>query len=170
MGRHGIHSPFFYQLMEEVVRGKKLTRHYSGPRKKEFHLQLRFLHHFQPKKIWLNVADKYYLELVNTYKNQCSKETLVEISTDKTPSHNTDYYFLIHPSKSDIKMLFFNDNKIKNSAIVIFSPLYASNEQLENWQQLMAIEKVINSLDFYHFGMLFFRKENTTQHYKIKYL
>ncbi len=58
---------------------------------------------------------------------------------------------------------------IHNDTVVIIDDIYWSNEMKHAWQQLIKHPNVRQSVDTFHFGMLFFRKEQFKQDFIIRY-
>ena len=171
MGRHGVHSPFVYKLLEEVIYTKspKIQESYSLKKHKEFYLYLRLLLHFKPQSIWLNRSNIFFEELIHQYEKANAFSTPCRINTNSLPTAKTDFYFFNQATKQQVDSFFNQKNKIKKDVIVIFSPLYASKLQLQNWKAFISNDMVTISLDFFNFGLVFFQKGKTKQDYKIKY-
>ncbi len=170
VGRHGVHSPFVYNLLEKVIyiKSPKIQKSFTLEKQKEFHLYLRLLLHFKPKTIWLNRSNIYFEELINQYKkNNTSSDCYTSISS--SPPAETDFYFFNQATKQQIDSFISQKNIIKEDATVIFLPLHASKIQLQNWEEFISSDLVTISLDFYNFGLVFFQKGKAKQDYIIKY-
>jgi len=59
-------------------------------------------------------------------------------------------------------------SKINTNSIFIFDDIYWSSEMTEAWQQIIQHPKVKVSIDTYHWGLVFFRKEQEKQHFTIR--
>ena len=86
----------------------------------------------------------------------------------------------IQPSDFDIFILnstdnqcdvsaFVNSIKEKNNSVVIIPQIRASKEQLNLWEDFKKLKTTRVSLEFYYFGLIFFRKENSEEHFKIRF-
>lgn len=57
--------------------------------------------------------------------------------------------------------------KIHNNTVFIFDDIHLNPEMENAWNTIRANAKVTSSLDLFHLGIIFFKKEFTKQHYKI---
>jgi len=57
---------------------------------------------------------------------------------------------------------------VKNNTILIFDDIYWSKEMTEAWTQIHQNPNVTVSIDTYFWGIVFFRKEQRKQHFKIR--
>lgn len=56
---------------------------------------------------------------------------------------------------------------LHNDSAVVVDDIYWSEGMTTAWETLKSHPKVTLSLDFYHFGVLFFRKEQVKQHFRL---
>lgn len=59
--------------------------------------------------------------------------------------------------------------KSHESSVFVFHDIYWSKEMHLLWKQVIQSEAVTLSLDFYHFGMVFFRRNQPKQHFCLKF-
>lgn len=59
-------------------------------------------------------------------------------------------------------------HKAHNESVFIFDDIYWSKEMTEAWEYIKAHKAVTVSVDCYHFGVVFFRKEQAKEHFKIR--
>ena len=59
--------------------------------------------------------------------------------------------------------------KAHNDSVFIFDDIYWSEEMQQAWKEIIARQEVRISIDLYHMGIVFFRKENTKQDFKIRW-
>jgi predicted O-methyltransferase YrrM len=57
---------------------------------------------------------------------------------------------------------------VKNNDVFIFDDIYWSAEMKETWEEIKKHPKVVITIDTYYFGIVFFRKEQKKQHFKIR--
>jgi len=55
-----------------------------------------------------------------------------------------------------------------NNTILIFDDIYWSQEMTEAWREIYAQPEVTVSIDMYHWGLIFFRKEQRKEHFNIR--
>ncbi len=56
-----------------------------------------------------------------------------------------------------------------NESIFIFDDIYLSEEMHDAWQTIINNEQVKASIDIFHMGFVFFRKEMTKEHFKLRF-
>lgn len=54
---------------------------------------------------------------------------------------------------------------LHNNSVVILDDIYWSKEMQQAWQQVKQLPHVTVSIDLFHFGLLFFRKEQVKEHF-----
>ncbi|PVW16439.1 O-methyltransferase [Marixanthomonas spongiae] len=99
-------------------------------------------------------------------------------------SHNQSFnaYFEAHPSEpfdlvyidgnhdkaSTLKYFEFLLKQVNNDSVLLFDDIYWNKEMTEAWQQIIAHQKVMVSIDTFQWGLVFFRKEQRKQHFSIR--
>ncbi len=58
--------------------------------------------------------------------------------------------------------------QLHNGTIMIFDNLYRNDKASRIWEAIKAHEKVTVTLDLFHCGVVFFRKEQVKEHFKIR--
>lgn len=73
-----------------------------------------------------------------------------------------------HTKKATLK--YFEDclKTIDNNSFFIFDDIYWNQEMLEAWQEIKNHPKVTVTVDIFYFGIVFFRKEQAKEHFKIR--
>jgi len=59
--------------------------------------------------------------------------------------------------------------KLKNGSCVIIDDIYWSSEMTEAWSEIIKIPEFTVSIDLFHLGILFIRKEQKKEHFIIKF-
>ncbi|MFK8059434.1 MAG: O-methyltransferase [Polaribacter sp.] len=111
------------------------------------------------------------LFLANNFKNTRTiigdfKKTLPKI-IDKE-KFDFIYFDGNHTKKSTLDYFDFCLSTINNESIWVFDDIYWSQEMKEAWQEIKNHPKVRVSVDVFHFGIVFFRKEQAKEHFKIR--
>jgi len=56
-----------------------------------------------------------------------------------------------------------------NNTVIVFDDIHYSNEMNEAWEQIKTHNEVMVTLDLFHIGIVFFKKEFTKQHFNIQF-
>ncbi len=88
-----------------------------------------------------------------------------------TEVNNFDFVFFDGNHKKDATISYFNQllNKIDNNTIFVFDDIHWSKDMEMAWEYIKSHEKTKVSIDLFQFGIVFFRRELSKQHYIIKY-
>jgi hypothetical protein len=70
----------------------------------------------------------------------------------------------------DPTIRYFNEISpfLHDDSVVILDDIHWSAEMEKAWNEISSIPKVTLSLDFFHFGVLFFRKGRVVEHFRLK--
>lgn len=165
---------------------------------KNMRLMYRFINYFNPKEILelgtsLGVAT-YAMALGNTEANittieGCPNTSKFAHNQLKTKAFNINFlnghFKSIIPSLKQNKydLIFFDGHhnkkatidyfelllpKATNDSIFIFDDIYWSKGMTEAWEYIKAHPDVQITVDIYFWGIVFFRKEQAKQHFKIR--
>lgn len=95
------------------------------------------------------------------------KETLPQVLKNYS-SFDCIYFDGNHTKKATLN--YFNHclSTIKNDSFWIFDDIYWSSEMKEAWSKIKKHPRVTVSVDVFHFGIVFFRKEQAKEHFKIR--
>ena len=184
--QHGVHSPFVYQLItkclykkidkdswktfqtsnNKLLKNKKIKNSH-----KKAKILLKLIHYFKPKNN-LEIANSLDLEvtaLAMNFSYSCVTaiaNTPLEIS-EVTLNRKFDCVYF---HKNQITLKTFNTclKAINNNSFFIFNDIYENSETIKNWSSIKNHPKVKVSLDLFYFGVIFFRKEQAKEHFKIR--
>ena len=184
--QHGVHSPFVYQLItkclykkidkdswktfqtsnNKLLKNKKIKNSH-----KKAKILLKLIHYLKPKNN-LEIANSLNLEvtaLAMNSSNSCVTtiaNTPLEIS-EVTLNRKFDCVYF---HKNQITLKTFNTclKAINNNSFFIFNDIYENSETIKNWSSIKNHTKVKVSLDLFYFGVIFFRKEQAKEHFKIR--
>lgn len=147
--KHGIHSPFVFQLYTRVIQTKKFC---YNRRKKNNELISRLFTHFEPKIV------------VEIGSHRLSKKSMTYHQDFKNLKKNlTDFIFIHKSTKENLK------NALKymhNDSVLVINDIHQSKEQ---WQFLQNHSKVNLSINLFEIGLIFFREQQEEQHFTIRF-
>jgi len=93
-------------------------------------------------------------------------ETLPQIV--KNNQFDFIYFDGNHTKKGTLEYFNFCLNTLKTESIWVFDDIYWSKEMKEAWSVIKKHPKVTVTVDVFHFGIVFFRKEQAKEHFKIR--
>ena len=164
---HGVHSPFVFLLLTQGLYNRKIKlpvaalSTYKGVNSKKSRLLFKIVHYFSPKSI-LIVGDTTFEKEVMALANPKSN---IDI---KNAIYNCIYFSSI-PTNSitneTVEQLILT---IENDSFWILEDIHANAAAEALWQTLQQNPKVTVTIDTYHFGLVFFRKEQAKEHFIIR--
>ncbi len=94
------------------------------------------------------------------------KNTLQKIIKDQ--QFDLIYFDGNHTKKATIQYFEQCLPTAQNNSIFIFDDIHWNEDMEEAWEQIKDHKKVTVSIDLFHWGIIFFRKEQPKQHFNIK--
>ena len=146
--QHGIHSPFVYDYVTKCLY-KRQPQHAS----KSFNVLLQSILYFQLKSV------KF---LSDEEKLQQKAQEKLEVTFRENPPY--DLIYLENPSQK-IKL---KDEEVHNDTIIFLNNIHKNVNNENTWTQLKNNKKITVSIDLFYCGLLFFRKEQLKEHFKIR--
>ncbi|MDY8137848.1 hypothetical protein [Aquimarina sp. 2201CG5-10] len=173
--QHGVHSPFVYNLVTKCFYNKEKKT--SSPsiisivkQNKPFPVTLRIaklLNRLIPYldcKTVLVLGDSY-----DTIHQILAKENTISITN---AIENCSHYDLIY-----LDILTLNESldffkkilaKTHNDTVIIINSLYESNDTLKVWEKIKLLSSIKVTIDTFHLGFVFLRKEQVKEHFTIR--
>jgi len=182
--QHGVHSPFVYQLITQCLYKKidknswkifqnsnnELLKNLKISHKK-VRILLKLIHYFKPKNNLeiANSLDVAVIKLAINSSNSCVT-TIVNTPTEISEVTQNREFDCVYFHKNQITLKTFNTclKTINNNSFFIFNDIYGNSETIKNWSSIKKHPKVKVSLDLFYFGVIFFRKEQAKEHFKIR--
>jgi len=147
--KHGIHSPFVFQLLTEVIQTK---RFYYNRSKKHSALTSRLLSHFKPKNIVeigsYNLSEK---SMIYHQDFQNIKEDLIDF---------------IYIQKATTETLIKALKYMHNDSVLVLNNIHQTKEE---WKFLQSHSKVNVSINLFYIGLIFLREQQEEQHFTIRF-
>ncbi|WP_205692220.1 hypothetical protein [Cellulophaga sp. Z1A5H] len=146
--QHGVHSPFVYALVTKCL--YKNQKHTSD---KSLNTALKLLDYFNSSKV--------------CFKDRNTElEKLVQQKFPKIVADDDSVNFIYLDTLSEKNLAYLrNINSVTNETLIFIN---AINKNYTHWNQLITLEKVTVSIDTFHCGILFFRREQVKEHFKIR--
>ena len=147
---HGVHSPFVFQYVTQCLYfGKRLHK------KKSVDVLLKTIAYFNYKSISID--------------NQPTIKELIEQDFPKIQfdKHMVDLFFVNELSAPSFQKI-LSEGKLHNDSLVLIDSIYTDHQNLEQWNQLIALPEVTVSIDMYHCGLISIRREQVKEHFTIR--
>ncbi len=166
---HGVHSPFIFLLLTQGLYNKKIKlpvaalSTYKGVNSKKSRLLFKIVRYFSPKSI-LIVGDTTFEKEVMALANP---KATIDIALDSANYdciyiHSQQFPFI---TNERIEQML---NTTENDSFWILENIHANPAAEALWQTLQQNPKVTVTIDTYHFGLVFFRKEQAKEHFIIR--
>ena len=164
---HGVHSPFVFLLLTQGLYNKKvkfapdaLSNQNERVSKKQ-QLLYKIIRYFEPKSILTIGANPF------------EKEIIALGSPNATIDINIAIYHCIYINSQQYS--FITDEKIEqllntteNDSFWILENIHANATAKALWKILKQNPKVTVTIDTYHFGLVFFRREQVEEHFILR--
>ena len=173
--RHGLHSPFVYQLLDEVIYNYTDLLAYVDPERmasvlppdsdrpnstKVNRLLYRLLHHFKPATFAIadnvNTITNMYLQLAAPNANQINWEQAI---------YNDDAICLV----CDAANLPLRAEAFKPGTIVMVTNIYDDEAATTFWQQVQQHPGINVTVDLFWLGLAFARPTQADEHFKLRF-
>jgi hypothetical protein len=164
---HGVHSPFVFLLLTQGLYNKKIrlaANALSNPNKsvsRKQQLLFKIVRYFEPKSILTIGATPSEIEVIRLGSPKAS------FDIDST-SYNSVF---IH---SDELATITNERleqllkTTENDSFWILENIHTNKAAEAFWSNLKSNPKVTVTIDTFHFGLVFFRKEQVEEHFILR--
>ena len=174
-GRHGVHSPFVFSFIENILRKKtKTAPNFNLAIKQSNSLINKIVSHFQCKQIlWLsnNLYDEQSYISISDVKEKKATVTSKQCNWESLHQFPIPDLVLINTKDPQEWQPIFEKMKtvIHPNTIVILVSIHQSEWHTKNWNQIAKQEYVKLSIDLFKIGLLLFRDEFLAkQHFVLK--
>lgn len=147
--QHGVHSPFVYDYITKCLYAKS---NFKGSKTDK--VVLKSIPYFRVEKYKIISKTKALQKRIETELNLLSSE---EIPID-----------LLYCDEPEMKLLQDYRDKIQNDSVFIIGNIYKNEDNKSLWKAAKEHDLVQVSIDLFYCGMLFFRKEQAKEHFKIR--
>lgn len=142
---HGVHSPFVFDYLTKCLYRPKISEN------KTEDVLLKSIAYFGFKNVKLDDLEKKKSDLNARFPY---------IEFTKTPY---DFVYLNTDQKIELP---FHD--LYNDSMVLIDNIHHSKNRYKNWLLFIEKTQITVSIDFYHCGVVFVRKEQVKEHFKIR--
>tara|TARA_R110000868_G_scaffold138300_3_gene352254 strand:+ start:9783 stop:10271 length:489 start_codon:yes stop_codon:yes gene_type:complete len=146
--QHGVHSPFVYTFVTKCLYHKKKYTH-----QKSLNVFLKVISYFDISQIEIQNKNKTLTDLI-----------AIHFPKVKENKNTTDFIYFNTIDNELIK--FITDKNITHNKNIIFIDALYKNKKA--WEELILMKKITVSIDLFYCGILFFRKEQAKEHFKIR--
>jgi len=146
--QHGVHSPFVFDFVT-----KSLYKNNQEIINFDNYLQLEYL---SKKKIKILSKIVSHFQLTEIYFN---------FSEFKNIKRN-NYKLLYIKNIKELQQSKFTNLTSKD--IIIVDGIYNTKKSAEVWQEIIKNEEVQITINLFYFGLIFFRKEQAKEHFRIR--
>lgn len=164
---HGVHSPFVFLLLTQGLYNKKIRlaadslsyTNKSVSRKQQ--LLYKIVRYFEPKSILTIGATPSEIEVIALgspkakFENESTIINFIYI-------HSKQFAII---TNERIEQLL---KTTENDSFWILENIHANQDAEAFWNNLKSNPKVTVTIDIYHFGLVFFRKEQVEEHFILR--
>ena len=146
--QHGVHSPFVFDFVT-----KSLYKNNQEIINFDNYLQLEYL---SKKKIKILSKIVSYFQLTEIYFN------FFEFKKIKSKNYKLLYI------KNIEKLQQSKFTNLTSNHIIIVDGIYSTKKSAEVWQEIIKNKEVQITINLFYFGLIFFKKEQAKEHFKIR--
>ncbi|QCX00722.1 hypothetical protein FGM00_11615 [Aggregatimonas sangjinii] len=150
--QHGVHSPFVYDYLTKCLYVK-----HQRSKQKYINIFLKSIRYFNTKTL-LIVSDSNGLK-------QIAIQEFPELQFGVPPY---DMVFTEASDPKEISEILLKNKEIHNDTVLVVNNIHKSKATELVWKQLQYDRKVTVTIDLFYCGMVFFRKEQAKEHFKIR--
>ena len=150
--QHGVHSPFVYAYVTQCLYKKAIVK---GSKSVQVFQKSRI--YFKAERIKWFGGEKHL--------NNISEEGEGILSVKHPPF---DLIFISKDRQHEVIDFLSDHRNIMNHTMILIEGIYTSKASRVLWERLKGMPDIRVTIDMFHCGALFFRKEQTKQHFKIR--
>ncbi len=146
--QHGVHSPFVYAYVTKCLYKRRQIKLPITLK-----ILVKSLDYFKYHSLRILGNDE---KIEETIKQYCPNISFTKNDTD-----------VLFGSISDLN-IGLEVNNLPNDSMLVLDGIHKNPNNLESWEKLKALEHVRVTVDLFYCGVIFFRKEQAKEHFKIR--
>lgn len=147
--QYGVHSPFVYNYLTKGLYSKQK---YQGSK---------------TEKIVLKSIGYFSMTQINIISEDLKIKAHLEKKFGFTSNENPPFD-LIYFDQVTNDLAFTQKENLHNGSMVIINNIHENKSTTASWAELIQNKAITVSIDLFYCGVLFFRKEQIKEHFKIR--
>lgn len=177
--RHGTHSPFVYRLLDEVVyrydepseRGIEQVWKESGWRPRRTDKLIARLARYQKTFAMVQLAEPHTGR--DTYWQAVLPDVrLLTAADDLATIRHIGFLYIERAAKTGvIGYPDFSDllRCMEHSSVILYREPYLDADSNDRWNRIKQLPEVTVTIDLFHLGLAFMKKDQRPQHFSIRF-
>lgn len=145
---HGVHSPFVYNFITKALYKKRKRVDIKE------HVLVTSISYFNYKSIAFVNSDDYIKNKIEAIFEQLKFDTMP--------------FDLIYVDNNSSVFTSINKESYHNDSMILLNGMYKNKERKASWEKLKKLPQVTVTIDLFHCSLLFFRREQAKEHFKIR--
>jgi hypothetical protein len=150
--QHGVHSPFVYQYVTKCL--------YAAPNFKTSratNILLKTIVYFKIAQVQLVPA-----------RVELEKEIRKNVKGVSINNPSSELIFIDQLDKESLNVSILRNTNITNDTIIFINEIYKTDDANKLWRSIQELNQVRVTIDLFYCGLVFFRKEQVKEHFKIR--
>jgi len=147
--QHGVHSPFVYDYVTKCLYKKNELQLPISQK-----VLIKSISYFDYNAIRLLVNNE---TIEQNIKTNCPTVSL----TNENPN-------VIFGNINDFQSRDLDIHQLENNTMLLIDGIHKTKNNIENWEKLKELDYVRVTIDLFYCGVVFFRKEQVKEHFKIR--
>ncbi|MXN93188.1 hypothetical protein GR160_18320 [Flavobacterium sp. Sd200] len=173
---HGVHSPFIYSLIANGFYKKQYVVFKSSPdavkaglSRQGLNILFRTISYFKSYKFLILGEDAPVItEAIRASAEEINSKVWFYSNYVPVPG-GADLIYLTGKNEAQLMPLLERAiTDINNNTVAIIGGIHETDEMEAAWQAIKKDPRVTVSIDTYHLGLVFFRREQANQHFIIR--